>query len=384
MSVVLDRRTRNGMMEELADSLTRNGAQLITWEKFADETVVPKKRKSDGEVVKKTIPEAALIAIEAHYKFEFITHMSDDVDKLLQYAKPQMMNAFHNLNVLALYQDFDEAMMRGREDTARLNAGLNLLHQRHGSKISNAIDKCKVLGGVYSGSNYFIEANGKGSEICRIITGESDPFHIPPQTDTEIAKRLQCSLQSVGSKEEKVQVVSDAIKTLILTKYKEWIEISPKMHRTRSLPSDEAPLSFIKALKILNDVLLILMGACYKSVRKIQRMTRFSVYTLVESELFPREEQIHYDDDYDHDERIENDLQNQTTPMVAAWATRAMPELTEGDLIEYDDGIVQPGAAYKRRQGHTGYHSALRRIEKSDIAPEAASNGPGAAKLPRF
>jgi hypothetical protein len=191
-------------------------------------------------------------------------------------------------------------------------------------------------------------------------------------------------LQTVGSKEEKVQVVSDEIKTRILTKYKEWIEISPKMHKTSSLPSDDAPLSFIKALKILNDVLFILMGACYKSVRKIQRMTRFSVYTLVESELFPREKQILYDDDYDHDERIENDLQTQSTPMVAAWATRAMPELTEGDLIEYEDGIVQPGAAYRRRQGHVGYHSALRRIEKSDIEPEAAANGPGAAKLPRF
>ncbi len=225
------------------------------------------------------------------------------------------------------------------------------------------------------GSNYFLEANGKGSKICLITTGESDPFHIPPQTDTEIATRLQCSFRTVCDKEERL--VSDAVKTLILAKYNEWIEISPKMHRTHSLPSNEEPLSLIKALKILNTVLFVLMGASYKSVCKIQRMTRFSVYTLVESELFPRQKQSLYDDDYDHDEI---DLQENPTPMVAAWATRAMSELTEGGLIEYDDCIVQPGEAYRRRRGyHAGYHSALRRIQKGYFEPEATANCPGAA-----
>ena len=151
--------------------------------------------------------------------------------------------------------------------------------------------------------------------------------------------------------------VSDAMKNLILVKYKEWIEVDPKLHKTFSFPKQNKPLSFIRVMKILNAVLGVLADASYKSERQQENYRKYIVYALVESTYFHRHS-IGVDAPY--------------IPLVAAWATRPLPELTEGDLIEFAGGIVQPGAAYNRRQGKTGFQSTLRAIQKSDVQPRAA------------
>ncbi len=162
-----------GMAEELADCLTRNSARLISWEKFClGATMDAKKQdKTSG----KTISDANVLKIERHYEFEFETYMLEDVAKLLLYVKSQSMAAYHNLKVLALYRDFGDAMRRGRRDNERVIALLSRLDEVHRGKMRNAIDQCRKMGGTFACGNYFLENNETGSEICLIITGESDP-----------------------------------------------------------------------------------------------------------------------------------------------------------------------------------------------------------------
>jgi hypothetical protein len=112
-------------------------------------------------------------------------------------------------------------------------------------------------------------------------------------------------------------------------------------------------------MKILNAVLGVLADASYKSERQQENYRKYIVYALVDSTNFHRQSM--------------GDAETYL-PLVAAWATRPLPELTEGDLIEFAGGIVQPGALYNRRQGKTGFQSTLREIQKSDFHPRAAAS----------
>jgi hypothetical protein len=107
MGIALDLRTKADMPGELYKNLTRNGAKLLTWEKFDTGAQLKKRKRADGGEedckIQKTISTADLLAIEVHYKFKFAVHMSDDGDALMKYVKPQLKAAFHNLNTLALH-----------------------------------------------------------------------------------------------------------------------------------------------------------------------------------------------------------------------------------------------------------------------------------------
>ncbi len=366
MSIALDRRTRKGMVNELIYNIQRDGGTLKTLEKFNLESEVKKLKTEDGDKPPKTISEADLTLIHKHYDFDF--SRISDAKKLMHYAKPHTLAAHHNLETLALYMSFEDAMLRARQDTQRLATGLDLLDKAHKGELRNATDGCRQYGGVLPCSNYFLEANEKGSEICKIITGEGDIFNIPPQTETEIALRLDCSEQPLVDKDGEIGkeiCVSQALKTVIITKYKAWIDIEPKLHRTFSFPLLAKPLPLIKVMKILNDVLGVLIGASYTSERKQEQFQKFTVYTFHESAYF-RRQTSYYSEDYGDDNAS-------NLPLVKAWAKKPLPALAEGNLIEYEDGIAQPGAEYKRRQGNTGFHKPMKQIQRSDVEPGAAS-----------
>jgi hypothetical protein len=251
-------------------NLKRNGAKLRLDTEISEVVQEKKKRKTAGvKKVPKIMSKADLDRITEEYNFDFALHpdIMSDASKLNHYNKPYVLAAYRNRNTLALYIDFEDAMLQAKKDTEKLGAILMAMDLANKGTLRNAIDKCRVLGGVSKGSNYFLESNSKAADLIKLITGSGDPFDIHPQTDMEIARRLECSEQIFCDNDSGKQItencVSGEMKKLVVEKYSAWIEVSPKLHCTFSFPPASKPLSLNKAMKILNDVLGVLSGACY-------------------------------------------------------------------------------------------------------------------------
>ncbi len=97
-----------------------------------------------------------------------------------------------------------------------------------------------------------------------------------------------------------------------MEKYKAWIEVASKLHRSFSFPSATKPLAYNKALKILNHILALLSGASYlRGDKRIQeQFSSHGVFVYRESKLFIREK-----------------IAQPTMPIVDPWAILPLTEL---------------------------------------------------------
>ena len=242
----------------------------------------------------------------------------------------------------------------------------------------------------------------RGRSVASLGASLSSTVESPPPS-TEIALRLECSDQVISNKNDGEGItercVSPDIQKILMQKYDEWIEVEPKLHRTFSYPPANLPLKFNKVMKILNDVLGVVADASFSrgDERKQVNHATFSVFVYRESEYFTRctpPDAVGFlppgpfalDENYCcYPMMMPAAASLPGKPRIEPWREdKFLRELKDEELIEIEDGIIQPGAKYMKRLGLNHFQRSLMQIKASDVVELDDEGAAAAAKKRRF
>jgi hypothetical protein len=388
---VMANKSLNDMAAAVVELLQRDGA-VVDWHSF-DTEVRPETYEEEGDGLI-DVTGREFITSRGRVK-ELIANYEGTCDFVrqyglkisadgLQFACPEydsavtisayfgmrLVNVFRNCNILARNGvGMVEALMQLRRDTTRLSVALAMLDRHTGGRYASAIDLVRRRGGV-TGSNYFLEANERAANICLLVLGAVDPFNLPPQTNVEICRRLECSpvvTQTPKKKKQKtVQHLSRAMNKKLLDLYLSWVNVDKSRHEQRRDDTSYCrPMQLDKALALLNHVLMVMydMGYCRSGVEKVVNGVREREYALKRSSFFHRKSAP-----FDVLDRAQS-----KKPYIDAWLAHPLKDLSIGQLVELnlETEVIQTGAAYARRQGDTTARRSYRPLQLYDIGAVA-------------
>jgi hypothetical protein len=208
------------------------------------------------------------------------------------------------------------------------------------------ISRTEVTIGMEDGL-YDLNVNRLASDLCKMVTGEGDPFALSQAPEEEIAARLECSLMQVATGCKKGEMVyaeqlclSQRKKEEFLNVFDKWVLLKPELHGCQIVRYRAGPLSLVKVVHVLDHVLSIAYDMKYKrdTVVKWKGKQRMHTYSPVESVDFPR---------------LNSDLTgDKTKPYILPWPSVSPGDLCQRDLLEinYTQGLIQTGFGFLKRQ----------------------------------
>jgi len=212
------------------------------------------------------------------------------------------------------------------------------------------------------GNTSIVDALQNASRLAQFVTGQSDPFKLinNPQSEQEISERLQCQLVIVPCKSKKgikeEMCLSIAKKQEFGGIVKAWLSCNTDLYKLYSMPGT-GPLTMLHAIHIFDRVLETMFDMRFKRMEKTTseltidgRRRRYS-YVGQESTHFTR--------------AMPDNTHCQFKPPVVSWPTLSVDELHEKDQLQIGDGVVQPSAYYIDRQ-----LAPMRLKRRGDFEPE--------------
>jgi hypothetical protein len=311
MTEVIKRRARNDFKTHLFKLLQHDGAQILRRKKIFEPSTqaaasVDTAVELDRPTPKFTVPghenlQTRVDRLALQYKHwsmpGFNGFNPEDQEAIARYEKPTKFSAFKNLCMLArLGSNFHSAIAQKERDMAKAAAGFELCHLS-GQFNPALLTRAEALAGVEGGC-YDLDGNKTASQFIESLTGVSDPFQLPVQTDKNISERLGCLLVKIPTdkhnklgedSKKKLYLPLDKAKE-VLGLFKTWVLCKPEMHTPSRIPrADE--LTLVKALHLLNHVLQIMFDMEYKrqaGSRQQLKGERIFTYALRESIDFIR------------------------------------------------------------------------------------------------
>ena len=371
MTDVVRRRARNGFRTHLTQLLLQDGAQVLRqpWA-YAAATEKPVIVAQPGPPL--VVPgheqeklKSQIDALDHQYKRwshpTFDGFNQEDPGVYDVYAKPAKLNSFKNLCMLAAHgPDIHSALQQKTRDIAKLAAGLELC-SRSGRYNEAFLTKAGTISGVEGPACYDLVANQTAIAFCHAMTGVQDPFQIKQETNQEIAERLGCQLVKLvgkNGKSEREQLVLPPVKAKeVLDRFRDWVQVRPELHTPYRTPKVDE-LTLVKALHLLDHVLRIMFDMEYGRVGESMKRCngkRVNVYThaLQDSPDFQR---------FKPDQPMDKHK-----PVVPAWVSVCPADLPESQLLAVKGDMVQPAAAFTRRQTNDFRLKCLPGIEKHHV-----------------
>jgi hypothetical protein len=210
MTEVIKRRARNDFKTHLFKLLQHDGAQILRRKKIFEPSTqaaasVDTAVELDRPTPKFTVPghenlQTRVDRLALQYKHwsmpGFNGFNPEDQEAIARYEKPTKFSAFKNLCMLArLGSNFHSAIAQKERDMAKAAAGFELCHLS-GQFNPALLTRAEALAGVEGGC-YDLDGNKTASQFIESLTGVSDPFQLPVQTDKNISERLGCLLVKI-------------------------------------------------------------------------------------------------------------------------------------------------------------------------------------------
>ena len=363
MSKVIKRRAENDMVGALLDLLQQDGARITTRYTFPSvQSIAPAIAdvKPDSVPIPGANLEKKSNSLKVVYNYSGFT--VDDEAALKLYEKPAKIAAYRNLSMLTrLGTNFNEALEQKERDIAMIQAEIAK------AAATGAFDPCiisrtEVSVGLEDGL-YDLNVNRLASTLCKMVTGECDPFALVQMQEEDISARLGCSVMQVAVTKkdalayEEQLCLSQEKKEEFLGVFDRWTRLKPELHATQLLRRRTGPLSLVKAVHALNHVLTITydMGFSRDTGLKWKGKKRICTYSQRESTDFPR---------------LASDLTgDKSKPYLPPWPSRPPGDLTARDLLEvnFAKGLIQAGFGFLKRQSVDTCMKSLPREEQLDI-----------------
>ena len=197
------------------------------------------------------------------------------------------------------------------------------------------------------GNTSIVDALQNASRLAQFVTGQSDPFKLinNPQSEQEISERLQCQLVIVPCKSKKgikeEMCLSIAKKQEFGGIVKAWLSCNTDLYKLYSMPGT-GPLTMLHAIHIFDRVLETMFDMRFKRMEKPTFLSRAENQRRVY--MYNGQESTHFS-------RVMADNTHcQFKPPVIAWPTTPVCELPERYLLQIGDGVAQPATHYIDRQ----------------------------------
>ena len=225
MTEVIKRQALNDFKTHLFKLLQHDGAQILHRKKIFEPSTqaaanVDTAVELDRPTPKFTVPghenlQTRVDRLALQYKHWSMPGFNGfnpvDQEAIERYEKPTKFSAFKNLCMLArLGSNFHSAIAQKERDMAKAAAGFELCHLS--GQFNPALPtRAEALAGVEGGC-YDLDGNKTASQT---LTGVSDPFQLPVQTDKNISERLGCLLVKIPT--DKHNKLGEDSKKTVLT-----------------------------------------------------------------------------------------------------------------------------------------------------------------------